>query len=128
MIRNVQCGYGVGDFFLFSDDRKFHAFSLKAVSRRRLEKILFTACSLNSNACRKYGCTHTRVGKSMGLDGKVVCKEPRLIGIFESELKGQASRAHFEFLSSSGVKIRGERMELCGFGKEKLELVHAIVD
>jgi hypothetical protein len=128
VIRKVQCRYGVGDFFVFSDDRKFHAFSLKAVSRRRLEKILFAACSLNLNACRKYGCTYTRVGKSIGLDGKVVCMEPRLIGIFKSDLKGQASRAHFEFLSSSGVKIQGERLELCGFGKEKLELVHAIVD
>jgi hypothetical protein len=128
IIKKVQSDYGLGDLFVFSDGNKFDAFSLKAVSRRRLEKILFAAESMNLNACRKYGCTYTRVGRSIGLDGKIARKEPRLIGVLESDLKGQASKAHFEFFSSSGVKIRGERLNLCGLGEEKLELVHAIIE
>jgi len=124
----VQCQYGLGDLLVFSDGNKFDAFSLKAVSRRRLEKILFAAGSMNLNACRKYGCTYTRVGKSIGLDGKIACKEPELVGVLESDLKGQASKAHFEFFSSLGIKIRGERLNFCGAGKEKLELVHAIIE
>jgi len=124
----VQCQYGLGDFLVFSDDNKFNAFSLKAVSRRRLEKILFAAGSMNLNACRKYGCTYTRVGKSIGLDGKIAHNEPELVSVLKSDLKGQASKAHFEFFSSLGVKVRGERLHLCGAGKEKLELVHAIIE
>jgi len=128
VIKKVQRDYGLGDLFVFRDGNKFEVFSLKAVSRRRLEKILFAAGSMNLNACRKYGCTYTRVGKSIGLDGKVACKEPRLVGVLKSDLNGQASRAHFEFFSSSGVKIQGERLNLCGLGEEKLELVHAIIE
>jgi hypothetical protein len=128
VIKKAQSHYGLGDFLVFSDGNKFDAFSLKAVSRRRLEKILFTAGSMNLNACRKYGCTYTRVGKSIGLDGKIVCKKPELVRVLESDLKGQASKAHFEFFSSLGVKIRGEGLNLCGAGKEKLELVHAIIE
>jgi len=79
VIEKVQCQYGLGDFFVFSDGNKFNAFSLKAVSRRRLEKILFAAGSMNLNACRKYGCTYTRVGKSIELDGKIARKEPELV-------------------------------------------------
>jgi hypothetical protein len=62
------------------------------------------------------------------LDGKIARKEPELVGMLESDLKGQASKAHLEFFSSLGVKIRGEGLNLCGAGKEKLELVHAIIE
>jgi len=128
VIKRVQYHYGLGDFWVFTDGNRFDAFSLKAVSRRRLEKILFAAGSMNLNSCRKYGCTYTRVGKSIGLDGKIARKEPELVGVLKSDLKGQASKAHFEFFSSLGMKIRGEGLNLCGAGKEKLELVHAIVE
>jgi len=128
IIKKVQRHYGLGDIFVFSDGNKFTVFSLKAVSRRRVEKILFAAGSLNLNACRKYGCTYMRVGKSVGLNGKVVHREPKLIEVLESDLRGQASRPHFEFLSSLGVKIRGEGMKFCGSGKEKLELLHAVIE
>jgi len=128
IIKRIQRQYGLGDVFVFSDGNKFTALSLKAVSRRRVEKILFAAGSLNLNACRKYGCTFARVGKSVGLNGKVVRREPKLIKVLESNLRGQASKSHFEFLSSLGVKIRGEGLEFCGAGKEKLELVHAVIE
>jgi len=128
VIKRVQRQYGLGDIFVFSDDDKFTAFSLKAISRRRVEKILFGAGSINLNACKKYGCTFARVGKSVGVNGEIVYREPKLIKILESNLQGQASRSHFEFLSSLGVKIRGEGMEFCGAGKEKLELLHAVIE
>jgi DNA primase catalytic subunit len=130
VVKKVQSHYALGDFFVFSDGSRFNAFSLKAVSRRRLEKILFAAGSMNLNACRKYGCTYTRVGKSIGLNGKVARKEPELVKVLESDLKGQVSKAHYEFFTSLGVKIRarGEKLNLSGAGKEKLELVHAIIE
>ena len=128
IIKKVQCHYGLGDIFLFSDGNKFTAFSLKAVSKRRAEKILFAAGSMNLNACKKYGCTYMRVGKSIGLNGKIAYREPKLIKVLESDLRGQASRPHFEFLSSLGVKIRGEGIRFCGAGKEKLELLHAVIE
>jgi len=128
VVRKVQCQYALGDFYVFSDGNRFNAFSLKTVSRRRLEKILFAAVSMNLNACRKYGCTYTRVGKSIGLNGKVARKEPELVKVLESDLKGQVSKAHYEFFSSLGVEIRGEKLNLSGAGKERLELVHAIIE
>jgi hypothetical protein len=128
VIERVQHDYGLGDIFVFSDGDRITAFSLKAVSRRRIEKILFVARSLNLNACKKYGCTFTRVGKSVGVNGVVTRREPKLIKVLESDLQGQASRSHFEFLSSLGVKISKETMEFCGSGKENLELVHAIIE
>jgi len=128
VIKRVQRQYGLGDIFVFTDGTKFTAFSIKAVSRRRVEKILSAAGSMNLNACRKYGCTFVRVGKSIGLNGEVVSREPELIKTLESSLRGQASRPHFEFLSSLGVKIHGEEIVFCGAGKEKLELVHAIIE
>ena len=128
IIKKVQYDYGLGDIFVFSDGDRITAFSLKAVSRRRVEKILFAADSSNLNACKKYGCTFARVGRSVGVNGVIVHREPKLIKVLESELHGQASRPHFEFLSSLGVKIREEEIEFCGSGKENLEMVHAIIE
>jgi DNA primase catalytic subunit len=128
VIMKVQHQYGLGDIFIFDDGNKFTAFSLKAVSRRRVEKILFAAGSLNLNACKKYGCTFMRVGKSVRMNGKVAHREPELIRVLESDLRGQASRTHFEFLSSLGVKTSEKKVDFCGAGKEKLELVHAVVE
>ncbi len=128
VIKKVQSQYGLGDIFIFSDGNRFTAFSLKAVSKRRVEKILFAAGSMNLNACKKYGCTFMRVGKSVGLNGEVARREPELIEVLQSDLRGQASRPHFEFLSSLGVKMSGEKVEFCGAGKEKLELVHSVIE
>jgi len=128
VIKKVQRQYGLGDVFIFGDGNRFTAFGLKAVSRRRAEKILFAAGSMNLNACKKYGCTFMRVGKTVGMNGKVTSREPELIRVLQSDLRGQASRTHFEFLSSLGVKASGEKMEFCGAGKEKLELVHAVIE
>jgi hypothetical protein len=128
VIKKVQSQYGIGDVFIFGDGNRFSALSLKAVSRRRVEKILFAAGSMNLNACKKYGCTFMRVGKSVGMNGKVACREPELIRVLESDLRGQASRPHFEFLSSLGVKVSGEKVEFCGAGRERLELVHAVIE
>jgi hypothetical protein len=128
IIEKVQHNYGLGDIFVFSDGDRITAYSLKAVSRRRAEKILFAAGSINLNACKKYGCTFARVGRSIGVDGVIAHREPKLIKVLESNLQGQASRPHFEFLSSLGVKIRREEMEFCGSGKENLEMVHAIIE
>ena len=128
VIKKVQSQYGLGDIFIFGDGNRFTAFSLKAVSRRRVEKILFAAGSMNLNACKKYGCTFMRVGKSVGMNGKVARREPELIRVLESDLRGQASRTHFEFLSSLGVKTSEKKVDFCGAGKEKLELVHAVIE
>lgn len=128
VIKKVQRQYGLGDVFIFGDGNRFTAFSLKAVSRRRAEKILFAAGSMNLNACKKYGCTFMRVGKTVGMNGKVTRREPELIRVLQSDLQGQASRTHFEFLSSLGVKVSGEKTEFCGARKERLELVHAVIE
>ena len=128
VIKKVQRQYGLGDVFIFGDGNRYTAFSLKAVSRRRAEKILFAAGSMNLNACKKYGCTFMRVGKTVGMNGKVTCREPELIRVLQSDLRGQASRTHFEFMSSLGVKASGEKMDFCGARKERLELVHAVIE
>ena len=128
VIKKVQRQYGLGDVFIFGDGNRFTAFSLKAVSRRRAEKILFATGSMNLNACKKYGCTFMRVGKTVGMNGKVTRREPELIRVLQSDLRGQASRTHFEFLSSLGVKVSGEKMEFCGARKERLEFVHAVIE
>ena len=128
IVAKVQKQYGIGDVFLFDDEDKYIAFSLKAVSRRRLEKILFNAGSLNLYACKKYGCTYLRVGSSIGLNGSVVHPAPLLLKILESELSGQASRPHLEFLVSMGVKVRSTEHQLCGSGKDTLEIIHGVME
>lgn len=128
VIERTQRQYGLGTIYLFGDDEKFWAVSLKALSRRRVEKILNFSGSTNVNQCKKYGCTYTRIGKSIGVGGETVQREPRLIKIMESDLVGQASRTHSEFFSSLGITLREKGDMLCGAGLDKLELVHAIVE
>ena len=128
IVARIQSQYGIGDVFLFDDQDRWVAFSLKAVSRRRLEKILFSAGSLNFNACRKYGCTHFRVGSSIGLDGSVIQPAPKFLKVLPSLLRGQASRPHLEFLASAGIKIEASDHRLCGPSKNKLELIHGIME
>ena len=128
IIEKVQGKYGLGDVLLFGDGTRYWAASLKAVSRRRVEKILTASNSLNLNQCRKYGCTYTRVGRSIGVGGEVVQEEPAYIKTLESDLRGQASRTHYEFFASLGIELRRQDLELCGAGKEKLEIVHAIIE
>jgi DNA primase catalytic subunit len=128
VIKKVQSKYGLGDIFVFGDGYRYTAFSLKAVARRRVEKILSAAGSINLNACKKYGCTFMRVGKSVGLDGRVARGEPELIAVLRFDLQGQASRPHCELISSLRVKLSGKKMEFCGAGKEELELVHSVIE
>jgi hypothetical protein len=128
IVAKIQTRYGIGDVFLFDDQDKYVAFSLKAVSRRRLEKILFNSNSLNLNPCRKLGCTYSRVGSSIGLDGSVIQPAPKLIEILQSDLRGQASRPHFNFFASVGIKIEASENELRGPSKDKLELIHGIME
>jgi hypothetical protein len=128
IIKKVQENYNLGDMILFCDDTRYWAASLKAVSQRRIEKILNSSGSLNLNQCKKYGCTYTRVGKSISMKGEVVKDEPIFIKLLPSSFVGQASRTHYEFFISLGICLREQDLNLCGAGKEKLELVHAIIE
>jgi len=128
IIENAQRQYGLGTIYLFGDDEKYWAVSLKALPRRRVEKILAFSNSTNLPQCKKYGCTYTRIGKSVGMKGEIVQREPELIGIIEATLVGQVSRTHGEFFSSLGITLREKDGVLCGANLDKLELVHAIIE
>lgn len=128
VIEKAQRQYGLGDIHVFSDDEKYWAISIKALSQRRVEKILQFTSSTNLNQCKKYGCTYTRVGKSIGVNGEVIQSEPILIKTITSKLGGQASRTHLEFFQSLGISINQKNITLCGAGKEKLELIYAIIE
>ena len=128
VIEKAQRQYGLGDIHVFKDDEKYWAVSIKAVTRRRVEKILHFTGSMNLNQSKKYGCTYTRIGKSIGVNGEILQNEPILIKTITSELHGQASKTHLEFFQSLGVPISQKNITLCGASKEKLELVHAIIE
>lgn len=128
IIETAQHQYGLGTIYLFGDGEKFWAVSLKALSRRRVEKVLHFSGSINVNQCKKYGCTYTRIGKSVGVNGETVQREPELVSVMEASLTGQASRTHSEFFSSLGIDLREKNSVLCGAGLDKLEFVHAIVE
>ena len=128
VIEKTQRQYGLGDIHVFKDDEKYWAVSIKAVTRRRVEKILHFTGSMNLNQSKKYGCTYTRIGKSIGVNGEVLQNEPILIKTITSELHGQASKTHLEFFQSLGIPISQKNITLCGASKEKLELVHAIIE
>jgi hypothetical protein len=66
--------------------------------------------------------------ESIGVGGEVIQDEPAYIKTLESNLRGQASRTHYEFFSSLGIRLRRQDLELCGVGKDKLEIVHAIIE
>jgi len=128
VVERTQRQYRLGTIYLFGDGERYWAVSLKAVSQRRVEKILAFSGASNLNQCRKYGCTYTRVGKSVGVEGEQVQREPELIKIIESELFGQVSRTHYEFFSSLGIPLREKVGLFCGSGLDKLELVHAVIE
>ena len=52
IVDRVQHQYRLGDILLFNDADRFWAISFKAVSQRRLEKILFSSGSVNLNQCK----------------------------------------------------------------------------
>lgn len=128
IVGDAQNHYKLGDIFVFGDGEKYWAVSLKAVSQRRVEKILAYSGSMNLNQCRKYGCTYIRVGKSIGINGEVIQSEPKLLKVIEADINGQISRTHYDFFSSLGIKHRKMDVDFCGSEKEKLEIVHAIVE
>ena len=128
VIRRVQNQYGLGDVFLFCDETRYGAVRLQAGSQRRVEKILKVSDSLNLNQCKKYGCTYTRVGSSVDVDGNIVQEAPRYLETFISDLSGQTSRTHHEFFSSISITLRDTIREFCGAGKNELEIVYAIID
>lgn len=128
VVNKIQRKYGVGDAFLFDDQDRYVVLTLKAVSRRRLEKILFNADSLNFNACKKFGCTYFRVGSSVGSDGNVIQPAPKFINFLPANLHGQVSRPHFEFLISVGLKVETPSNRFCGPNKEALEIIHSIME
>jgi hypothetical protein len=128
IILKIQKRYGVGNFYLFDDQDRYVALGLKAVSRRRLEKILFNSNSLNLNASMKYGCTYFRVGSSVGLDGRIIQSAPKFLKILPADLHGQVSRPHFEFLLSVGLKAEMSSSNFCGPTKEALEIIHGVME
>jgi hypothetical protein len=77
---------------------------------------------------KKYGCTYTRVGSSVDVDGNIVQEAPRYLETFISDLSGQTSRTHHEFFSSISITLRDTIREFCGAGKNELEIVYAIID
>jgi DNA primase catalytic subunit len=128
IVEKTQRQYGLGSIYLFGDGEKYWAVSLKASSQRRVEKILNFSGSLNLAQCRKYGCTYTRIGKSVDARGEVVHPAPEFLGVIEAPLIGQVSRTHREFFASLGISLSEEDCVLCGAGLDKLEVIHAIVE
>lgn len=128
IIERTQRQYRLGSIYLFGDGEKFWAVSLKALTRRRVEKILGFSSSTNLYQCKKYGCTYTRIGKSIDVEGNTIQYEPKLIKIIESNISAQVSRTHHEFFSSLGINLKDDGSVLCGAGIDKLELVHAIIE
>ena len=120
IIGNTQRQYGLGSVYLFGDDEKYWAASLKALPRRRVEKILSFSGSTNINQSKKYGCTYTRIGRSVSVEGKTVQSEPRFLGILQGDTSGQISRTHLEFFSSLGIEPQRDDYTLCGASLEKL--------
>jgi DNA primase catalytic subunit len=127
-IERAQQQYNLGTIYLFGDDEKYWAASLKALPRRRIEKILTSIGSTNINQSKKYGCTYTRIGKSIGVDGETIQSEPKLLKIIESDMKGQTSRTHHEFYESLGITIQEKAEIFCGDSLNKLELIHAVIE
>jgi DNA primase catalytic subunit len=128
ILEEAQQRYHLGTLYIFKDSEKYWAMSLKALPRRRVEKILGFAGSRNLNQSRKYGCTYTRIGRSVDEGGETEKSEPTFIAVIESETKGQQSKTHREFLSSLGIKVDKVDCGLCGADISKLELVYAVVE
>jgi hypothetical protein len=127
-IERAQQQYHLGTIYLFGDGEKYWAASLKALPRRRVEKILTFTGSTNINQSKKYGCTYTRIGKSLSVDGVVIQDEPKLLKVHNSDLTGQTSRTHREFFESLGIAFQENAGILCGAALDKLEIVHAIIE
>ena len=127
-VERAQRQYHLGTIYLFGDDEKYWAVSLKALPRRRIEKILAFTGSANINQSKKYGCTYTRIGKSIGVDGEMIQGEPKLLKTLESDMIGQTSRTHHEFFESLGISFQESAGIFCGATLDKLEIVHAIIE
>jgi len=129
-IRELQEKYKTGRLFVFEDDEKFYALSLKTFSSRRIEKILRAFHSANYYFFRKYRQCTMRIGNRISESGKVICGSPRFAGTIEDEKtdgkeKYFASEAHHSFLKSQNIDAGVYEKK---HGRKEIMLLHCLLE
>jgi hypothetical protein len=120
----LQETYSLGDIFVFQDENKTTAVSLRTFQLPRLEKIMNASSALNKNSLFKYRQLYFRVGASGGAKGKVLEAPPILKARLERAAPGFTSRPHSRFFRKLGVSIARRKEH----GGENVFLVHALID
>jgi len=97
-LNRLQHQYSLGPLFILRYSNSIGAISLKALSRRRIEKILRNAGSLNYSVFKKYKYVWIRFSNIFEEHNKNIENAPYYIDILEGKMNGQASRPHIFFL------------------------------
>lgn len=115
-IERVQRQYGLGTVYLLDSGSEIAGFSLRTFQRRRCEKIVRAARSLDAEQFVKYKRQFLRIGPVAGPDSKTAVEAPRPLAALPAPgTEFPASRPHHEFFTGQGLSL-GEYPSLHGSG------------
>lgn len=94
----LQEEYRLGDLFIFDLDCEIGVLGVKALSKRRLSKVLIKANTLNRRWFLKRNFNKIRTSKIMFEDKSFIDK-PKLIDVLKQETDGAYSRVHLDYIN-----------------------------
>lgn len=111
---DIQKTYNLGTIYVFDTGDRYGLLSLKALSKRRIEKVMRFARASNIGAFFKYGISRIITGKK---DETI-----KLIDIFPGDCKGQFSRPHYNYIKTkvSYIDEIQDRQTLIGSEKNNI--------
>ncbi len=116
-ITRLQQAYRLSDFFLFQSE-DFFGFSLDALAKRRVEKILNAADAKNRHFFQKYNKAYARIGPKVGPSMESVGESPVFTKVYPAPTPAihPHSKGHARFLLEcsipfeTGIKFAGEEV------------------
>jgi hypothetical protein len=125
-ISQIQCEYGLSDFFLFRGDSLF-AIGLDALQKARIAKILKKANSQNLAFFKKYGNSFVRISPKVSEKMRIVCEAPAFLFsiLSENSAARPVSKSHLLFLKQCSIDVKDYPFLV---GKEEFSLSHCLIE
>ncbi len=125
LLRNIQSTYSLNSAFVFRGKNWF-AILPYALQKKRVEKILKAANSLNYNAFKKYGETFTQISAAYDEKMEEVEKCPCFHSLVQINVKEKKfSKSHLKFISDCDIEFQ---KTLNGAGEENYKLSHSMIE
>ncbi len=125
-IARVQEHYSLGPVYLFDADREITGLSLRTFQRRRCEKIVKAAGSLDAYRFRKYKRQFMRVGSIVDSGQQTVLEAPRYMETIPADgTKYPVSKPHHEFFTAQGLELEHYPES---HGSEQVQITYCILE